>query len=295
MSFSHDIVAATQAFNANLHKLAQQETSRLQDTVRVESMNTKSQFFDRVDGIRMLPRTNRHADTAFTPLEYSRRRVDILDFEVADIIDENEDVKKAFVNIQGATVMRFAEANKINMDKVIIDGLLNDAFAFDANFTQSAVSLGAGQEIPVAASNLTTNKIKDALEKLGLADVDLTQDRPYMAITYSQYRSLLSENEFINKDFKLTTGEKLGVNMLSEILGVDIRIVSSELLPIDGSNIRTAIMYTKGANILGVQNMGSVKILPDPTKGGSLRVIGKQNIGSVRMEEERVVKVFCQE
>ena len=294
MSFQHDILAATQAFNANLHKLAQQEVSKLMDTVRNESMTTKSEFFNRVGGIRMLPRTSRHQDTAFTPLPFSRRRVDILDYEVGDIIDENEDVKKSLVSPKSATLQRFSEAGKINIDTIVIKGLLNDAVASDAEFAVTNVPLPASQEIADGGSNMTVNKIKDSLEILGQADVDLAIDRPYLALTYSQYRSLLNESEFINKDFKLTSAEKLGPALVSEILGVDIRIVTKEVLPITG-NIRTSVMYTKNAGILGINNMFSAKVLEDPTKGGSLRVIGKQNIGSVRMEEARVVKVFCDE
>jgi hypothetical protein len=294
MSFQHDIIAATQAFNANLHKLAQQQVSKLADTVRVENVTTKSEFFDRIGGIRMLPRTSRHQDTAFTPLPFSRRRVDILDYEVSDIIDETEDVRKSLVNPQSATLGRFNEAANINMDQTIINALLGSAVATDSEFTISQVELPASQAIVDGGTNLPVAKIKNALEILGQNDVDLAVDRPYLAISWSQYRSLLEDNEFINKDFKLTSGEKIGVASVSEFLGVDVRIVSQEVLPKTG-NIRSVVLYTKSSNILGVNNKMSAKVLEDATKGGSLRVIGKQNIGSVRMEEERVVKIDCDE
>lgn len=294
MSFQHDIIAATQAFNANLHKLAQQEVSKLTDTVRVENMTTKSEFFDRIGGIRMLPRTSRHQDTAFTPLPFSRRRVDVLDFEVGDIIDETEDLRKSVVNPKAATIARFNEAANINMDKTIIDSLLGNAVATDSEFAVSNIALPSGQVIVNGGTNLPIDKIKNALEILGQNDVDLAADRPYMAITWSQYRSLLEDNEFINRDFKLSSGEKLGISSVSEILGVDIRIVSQEILPKTG-NIRSVVLYTKNSGILGVNNRMSATILQDPTKGGSLRVIGKQSIGSVRMEENRVVKIDCDE
>lgn len=294
MSFQHDIIAATQAFNANLHKLAQQEVSKLTDTVRVENMTTKSEFFDRIGGIRMLPRTSRHQDTAFTPLPFSRRRVDVLDFEVGDIIDETEDLRKSVVNPKAATIARFNEAANINMDKTIIDSLLGNAVATDSEFAVSNIALPSGQIIVNGGTNLPIDKIKNGLEILGQNDVDLATDRPYMAITWSQYRSLLEDNEFINRDFKLSSGEKLGISSVSEILGVDIRIVAQEILPKTG-NIRSVVLYTKNSGILGVNNKMSANILQDPTKGGSLRVIGKQSIGSVRMEEKRVVKIDCDE
>lgn len=294
MSFQHDIIAATQAFNANLHKLAQQEVSKLTDTVRVENMTTKSEFFDRIGGIRMLPRTSRHQDTAFTPLPFSRRRVDVLDFEVGDIIDETEDLRKSVVNPKAATIARFNEAANINMDKTIIDSLLGNAVATDSEFAVSNIALPSSQIIVNGGTNLPIDKIKNGLEILGQNDVDLATDRPYMAITWSQYRSLLEDNEFINRDFKLSSGEKLGISSVSEILGVDIRIVAQEILPKTG-DIRSVVLYTKNSGILGVNNKMSANILQDPTKGGSLRVIGKQSIGSVRMEENRVVKIDCDE
>lgn len=293
MSFDHDILAATQAFSKNLHVLAQQKQSKLFDTVRSESMSTASQFFDRVGTIDMAPRTSRHQDTAFTPVPFSRRRVDIQDYEVGDIIDKVEDVQKSMVDPQSATTQTFLQAGNRNIDKIIInEGLLGSAVATDSQFSVS--NIAAPTAIVDGGTNMTTVKIKNAIERLGSADVDLAEDRPYLALTYAQYRSLLNEEEFINKDFKLSSPDKIGPAMLSEILGVDIRLVSQTVLPKVG-DIRTAVMYTKSSVILGIQNKFLIDAGKDYSKGGSLRVIGKQNIGSVRMEESRVVPINCDE
>lgn len=293
MSFSHDILAATQAFNANLHMLAQQQQSKLQDVVRVETMATKSEFFDRVGGIRMLPRTSRHQDTAFTPLPYSRRRVDAADYEVSDIIDD-EDKMKAIANPQSATMSRFLEAGKINMDRVILNAALGSAVAADADFAITNIALPAGQKIANGATNLTTTKIKDGVKILGNNDVDLSQDKPILAINWNMYRSLLNSAEFINRDYKLGAPLEVTVKTMNEFLGVDIRIVAKELIAKSG-NIGSAVLFTASSIVLGVNNQYSSKALEDPTKGGSLRIIGKQSIGAVRMEEERVVQIDCDE
>lgn len=298
MSFQHDILAATQAFNANLHMLAQQQVSKLQDAVRVETMTTKSEFFDRVGGIRMLPRTSRHADTAFTPLPFSRRRVDAFDYEVSDLIDA-EDVQKALVNPQSATTTRFLEAGKINMDRVIFNAALGNAVSTDSEFAVTNVALPAGQKIANGGTNMNTSKIKDGLKILGNNDVDLAKEQPVLAVNWNMYRVLLSTAEFINRDYKLSNfneplNAQKAMQNLSEFLGVEIRIVAKELTPKSG-NIGSAILFTKNSIVLGVNNMYSTKVLEDATKGGSLRVIGKQSIGAVRMEEEKVVQIDCDE
>ena len=296
MSYDHDILAATQVFSKNLHMLAQQKQSKLADAVRMESMSSASQFFDRVGTIEMIARTSRHQDTAFTPVPFSRRRVDISDFEVGDIIDKVEDAAKAMVDPQSATTQAFLQAGNRNLDNIIINqGLLGNAVTTDAGFTVTTVAAPSGSAtVAVGSTNLPTSKIKDAIEIAQNNDVDLSDDKPYLVITPSQYRSLLSENEFINRDFKLTSGNQHSVNALNEILGVDIRIVSPSLLP-KTSNTRTCILFTKGSVVVGVQNKFMIEAGKDYSKGGSIRIIGKQNIGAVRMEEARVVPIFCDE
>lgn len=297
MSFDHDVLSATQVFNKNLHVLAQQQKSKLEDAVRIESMSAASQFFDRVGEIEMTELTSRHQDTPFTPVPFSRRRVDIKNYSVSDIIDREEDAVKMMVDPQSATTSTFLNAGNRNMDKVIIDSLLGTAIATDASFGETSVaapSTDGVDRVAVGTTNLPAAKIKDGIEIMMANDVDLAQDKPYLVITPSQYRSLLSEEEFINNDFRLTSGSQLGAPMVGEMLGVDIRIVSPNLLP-KTSNTRTCILFTKGSCVVGMQNKFSVKTLEDPTKNGSVRIIAKQNFGAVRMEEARVVPILCDE
>lgn len=297
MSFDHELARATQAFSKNLHTLAQQQTSKLFGTVRIESMETLSKFFDRDASIEMQRRTSRHQNTAYTPQQLSRRRLDISDYECGDIVDREEDVMKAMYDPQSSITQGFVRAANRNLDSVIInEGILGTAYAADADFAISNVA--APTAIPNGGTNLTTDKIKDAIERLEEADVDLTEDRPTLVIGASQYRALLSQSEFINKDFKTGASEQIVLNAMSNFLGIDIIKVSTKdsnpILPKSG-NIRTAVLYTKSACILGIQNKFKIDSGKDYSIGGSVRVIGKQNIGSVRMEEARVVPIECDE
>jgi hypothetical protein len=294
MSFQHDILAATQAFNANLHMLAQQQSSILEDTVRVESLATKSEFFDRSGTAEVVAMTSRHQDTPFTPVPYSRRRLDVVDFGMSELIDD-KDMIKMLVNPQSSITETFAASFKRNKDRVIINGLLGNAFAADADFGISSVVLANGSNnIAVGTSNLPTLKLKDALLLLEKADVDITVDQPYLAITPSQYRSLLADPEFTNRDYRLIENMMGGVKDIKDILGIKLKIVSPTLLPKVG-NTRTCILYTKSACRLGINADYKTKIAEDPTKAFSLRVFSSHSIGAVRMEEARVVSINCDE
>jgi hypothetical protein len=292
MSFDHELSRATQTFSKNLHVLAQQQKSQLLDTVRTESMTTLSQFFDRIGDIEMIKRVSRHQDTAFTPLPFSRRKVDISDYEIGDLIDQEEDAVKTMYDPQSATSQAFVKAANRNIDKIIVnEGLLGKAIAADSSFGSTSVNSPAS----VAADTtyrLGINKIKDAIERLGSADIDLAIDKPYLIISYAEYVSLLKQSEFINKDFKTSPNQELTVNNFNNFLGIDIKIVSSKVLPLVNNN-RTCVMYTKSSCLLGIQNQFKIDAGKDYGKGGSVRVIGKQNIGAVRMEEDTVVPLTC--
>lgn len=274
--------------------LAQQKQSKLSDAVRIESMSAASQFFERAGTIEMVENTSRHQDTPFTPVPFSRRRVDVRNFSVSDIIDNEEDAVKMLIDPQSATTSTFLNAANRNIDKLIInDALLGSAVSTDASF--GVTNVAAPTAVADGGTNLPVSKIKDSIERMQADDVDLAEDRPYLVISPSQYRSLLSDNEFINRDFRIASSNTpLSVTTLNEILGVDIRIVSPDLLP-KVSDIRTCVMFTKGSVVVGMQNRFSIKSGEDMSKNGSIRIIGKQNFGAVRMEEARVVPISCDE
>lgn len=289
MSQTHAILAATQAFNSNLHKLAQQTQSKLAPHVRIENLTTRSEFFDRVGKIRMQEVTSRHQDTPFTPVPFSRRRLDIRDFVVSDLIDD-ADVAKALVNAQAATVASFVEASNIQQDILIARALLSKSVATDENFSVTDVALPATQKIAHGSTNLTTAKIKDAQDILGSNDVDFGNGKVTLAINFKGFRSLLDENEFINKDFRLHDNREILQTELSNFLGINIVIVSNEVIAVNG-NIRSGILFTNDSLILGINKRITVESAKNPQKNMDLSVVGKSSMGAVRMEEEKVVQI----
>ena len=79
--------AFVEQYSANVLQLSQQRGSRLRAAVRVEPVTGKNAFIDRVGAVAARRRTARHADTPQLDAPHSRRRVSLVDYDWADLID----------------------------------------------------------------------------------------------------------------------------------------------------------------------------------------------------------------
>ena len=73
--------AFVEQYKSNVFHLAQQKGSRLRDTVKLETVNGKSHFFERIGSVAAEKRTSRHADTPRMDTPHSRRKVTMDDYE----------------------------------------------------------------------------------------------------------------------------------------------------------------------------------------------------------------------
>jgi len=91
--------AFTQQYSNNVKLLAQEKGSQLRNTVTVESVVGKNAFFDQVGVATAVKRTTRHADTLQVDTPSSRRRVSLVDYEYADLIDNQDKVRTLIDNL----------------------------------------------------------------------------------------------------------------------------------------------------------------------------------------------------
>ena len=85
--------AFVQQYSANVQMLAQQEGSRLRDTVRIENVVGKNAFIDQVGVATAQLRSTRHADTPQMDTPHARRRLSLASYEYADLIDDQDKVR----------------------------------------------------------------------------------------------------------------------------------------------------------------------------------------------------------
>lgn len=85
--------AFVQQYSNNVQMLSQQKGSLLRNAVDVESVVGKNAFFDQVGKATAVKRVSRHADTPQIDTPHSRRRVTLVDYEYADLIDNQDKVR----------------------------------------------------------------------------------------------------------------------------------------------------------------------------------------------------------
>ena len=85
--------AFVEQYKGNVEHLVQQKGSRLRSSVRVETVTGKNAFFEQLGTTSASKRTSRHSDTPRLDVPHARRRVSLVDFDWADLIDREDQIR----------------------------------------------------------------------------------------------------------------------------------------------------------------------------------------------------------
>jgi len=278
--------AFVQQYSANVQMLSQQMGSRLRDAVRVENMTGKNAFFDQIGSATAQKRTSRHADTPQLDTPHARRRVSLVDYEYADLIDDQDKVRM-LIDPTSAYAQASAAAMGRAMDDELIAAATGTAFTGETGSTSTA--LPAGQQIAAGSADLTLDKLIEAKKILDLADVDPSINR-YIAVGPNQIESLLNNTTVTSSDFN--TVKALVQGDIDTFLGFKF-IVTNRLAK--SGNDRTCFAWAEDGLALGVGKDIMARIDERSDKGYATQVYYCMSIGATRMEEEKVVQILCDE
>ena len=278
--------AFVQQYSANVQMLSQQMGSRLRDAVRVENMTGKNAFFDQVGKATAQKRTTRHADTPQIDTPHARRRVSLVDFEYADLIDDQDKVRM-LIDPTSAYAQAAAAAMGRAMDDEIISAALGTAFTGETGSTST--TLPAGQQIANGSADMSLAKLREAKKILDLADVDPSIPR-YIACGPDQIEALLADTNVTSSDFN--TVKALVQGEVNQFMGFNF-IVSNRLSKT--GNIRSCFAWAEDGLALAIGRDVMARIDERSDKGYATQVYYCMSIGSTRMEEEKVVQIDCDE
>jgi hypothetical protein len=278
--------AFVQQYSANVQMLSQQMGSRLRDAVRVENMVGNNAFFDQVGKATAQKRTTRHADTPQIDTPHARRRVSLVDYEYADLIDDQDKVRM-LIDPTSAYAQAAAASMGRAMDDEIIASALGNAFTGTTGSTSTA--LPAGQQIANGGADMTLDKLREAKKKLDLADVDPSIPR-YIAVGPDQIEALLGSTTVTSSDFN--TVKALVQGEIDTFMG--FRFIVSNRLSKSG-DIRSCFAWAEDGLALAVGKDIMARIDERSDKGYATQVYYCMSIGSTRMEEEKVVQIDCDE
>lgn len=282
--------AFVQQYSANVQMLSQQMGSRLRDAVRVENVVGKNAFIDQIGSATAALRTSRHADTPQMDTPHDRRRLSLADYEYADLVDDQDKVRM-LIDPTSSYARAAAAAMGRAMDDVIITAATGTANTGETG-SGSATLDATANSVGSSSSNdgLTLAKLREAKRKMDLNDVDPSIPR-YIAVGPKQIEDLLGDTTVTSSDFN--TVKALVQGELDTFMG--FRFIMSNRLSVDSNDIRTCFAWAEDGLTLGVGKDISARIDERADKGYATQVYYCMSIGAVRMEEDKVVQIFCDE
>ncbi len=279
--------AFVQQYSNNVQMLSQQKGSLLRGTVDSESIVGKNAFFDQVGTATAVKRVSRHSDTPQIDTPHSRRRVSMVDYEYADLID-NQDKIRTLIDPTSSYALAAAYAIGRAMDDEIIAAASGTAFTGETGSVSTA--LPASQKITESGTDgLTLAKLRQAKEKFDSASVDPSITR-FMVVGPKQISDLLNNTTVTSSDFN--TVKSLVNGEINQFLG--FTFITSNRLSI-ASNKRLCLAYAGDGIKLALGQDLMTRIDERADKGYSQQVYVCASMGATRMEEDKVVTIQAHE
>jgi len=275
-------------YKSTVESLLQQRGSKFRSAVMEDSYHGKSgAAVNQIGAVNAQLRTTRHGDTPLIETPHDKRWVYPSTYEWADLIDDQDKLKiiadpTSPYAINGAMSMGRA------MDDLIIAAATGTAKTGEDGTTSTP--LPAGQTAATTAGGMTVAKLREAMQLLIAAEVDVDNEPLYCAIGAQQHDDLLGETQAISLDY--TNKPVLVDGRIKSFMGFNF--IDSQRLALSGTN-RTAICWAKSGLHLGIWNDISVEISDRADKSYSTQVYVKGTFGATRVEEEKVVAITCSE
>jgi len=304
-------------FHDDLYHVCQQKESKLGMTVRVETgmVNTEDKAFDLMDEFDLQEKTQRSGDTPFIDPNIQKRWVDTTPYEQSVRYDKDDDLSIK-LSMEGEFVTAFARAVNRKKDDIIIaafeaavssgrrKGSTITWASQDGNVKYTGKDTGRTIAHDTAVGNASASDTGMTVEKvqLGLeyfAFNDCEDDIPiWCLISPRQATNLFGQEEYVNIDYNdakpLTRGRLLGnwmgVNWVSST-----KVVEGSSNDVDGdTDVFECWMWQQDGILLGVADELTVRIDELPLKSYSKQVYVHMNMGAMRFDEDKVVKIECQ-
>lgn len=290
-------VLYVEQFSTNIQVLSQQKGSRLEKAVwKGSHVGSQASPVDQVGAINAIKVVNRYAPMGRVDAFLNRRWVFPVDYELPQIVD-SFDKLRLLIDPLSIYVTNAVYALGRAKDDEIINAFHGTAKTGNQGATSTA--LPSAQVVSViqgsaSASGLTVPKLRQAKVIMMQAEVDLDNDTLWVAVTAKQHDNLLAEAQIVSTDFNdkpvLVDGRVtrfMGFNFIHTerlLTGTD-----------DQSGTSTAVpAWAQTGMYLGIWE----DIYTDISRRVDLSGIPyqaycKQTIGATRIEEVKVVKIWC--
>mgnify|MGYP003633279161 CR=1 FL=1 len=275
-------------YKSTVEHLLQQRGSKFRMAVMEDSYSGKSgKAVNQLGPVNAVKRTTRHADTPLIETPQDARWVYPQDYEWADLIDDQDKLR-----IIADPTSPYAINGAMAMGRAIDDEITAAITGTAKTGEDGTVStvLPSSQTAATTAGGMTIAKLREAMQLLIAAEVDVDNEELYCAIGAQQHDDLLGETQAVSLDY--TNKPVLMDGRIRSFMGFNF--IDSQRLPISGTD-RSSLCWAKSGIHLGVWNDINVKITERDDKSYATQVYCKGTFGATRTEEKKVVAITCSE
>jgi Phage capsid protein len=239
----------------------------------------------------------RAGDTRISDVNLPSRWLRPYPLDKAYLFDEWDDQFLGQVVLpQSESVQSHGYAYNRAVDRTIISAALNVAYVGEFGTTQQAltqtIAVNFVETGAAANTGLTIGKLRQAKYLLDAADVD-DDDPRYFALTAKSLQDLLRTVEVTSSDYN--TVKALVNGDVNTFMGFKFIRISNRIMPLDvAADVRTCVAWARsGIKITDSGKEVHIDIRPDKSHALQIRTVAA--LGGTRMEETKVIAVFCDE
>lgn len=300
-------VNLVQQYSANFFMLSQQRGSVLRGSVRNETIKAKAAFYDRIGKMDAQPKAGRHSNTPQTDTPHSRRMLTTADFEIADLLDDQDKIKM-LGDPQNEYLMAQVWGHGRKIDDIIIAAAIGTARAGEAGADSVVLpnSQKVFSEVGGALGGMNVETLRKIVAKFDLADIDPSLQRNIVVDAISK-QYLLADTTLTSADYNtvkaLVNGEidtfmGLKFHKSQRLLTQDTALSGTTGTGVVGAgaialiNARRCFAWVSPGVIYGVGQDIKADISVRNDKSLSTQVYTCMSSGAVRMAEEMVVEAL---
>ena len=276
-----------QAYSRNIMQLAQQKYAKLINTVYLKpNVRGKTFFQDQIGEWSMAAKGGRNVQTPNNDPNLARRRGTMLDFHDNRLLDRGDELR-TISDPRSAYTIAAASSLGRTIDDQILNGLVSSADSGETGST--SVTLSGTSIVTATTGSLWLSNIRSI--KQVFDDNDIEESERFMVFTPAALNNMLGQEQLTSADYNsiksLMRGEINTYMGFTWIWSTRIGQLTTSDTPYAGSISAIAFHKYGACAAMGAQPLVRTDERKDLSY--SWQVYYELNVGTVRLEEKRVV------
>lgn len=296
-------------FDDNVMHLAQQKGSKFRGKIKEKPLKANECTFEQLNAIEAVEIQSRHADTVIQEREHIRRWVGARDFSVAELYDWPDEFRTA-VALDSAYVQGQSYAYGRKLDDLVIaafsataktgrDGGSTvtwsttdfDGSNWDVDRLRILHTYEEMGQLSSTGTGMSLLKLRAIKRILGQRDVDLDDQRLYLALGPAQVQDLLA-------DPNLTTVDRMNMKAY-EAGDIDgfygFTFIKTSRLGVNSNSHRRCWAFTENSMGMAVGKDLTSRMDERSDKNHSLQIASYFSANATRLDETEIIEVECEE